>query len=122
MPRIIKSIITITILSFIFSVSVMADVLFLDFNNSPLEIAAARRAAEKRGEAFYLFPEPLSAAEKEKYQKLKKESDLLFRQVDLARQTKNEIQISNISAKIEEVNDELSKVTDKRLTAESLKL
>jgi len=36
--------------------SVLADVVFFDFNNGPLEIAAAQRAARKRGERLIVYP------------------------------------------------------------------
>jgi hypothetical protein len=98
-----------------------ADVLFLDFNNAAPEVAAARRAAERRGEKFYVFPGPLTTAEKEKYQRLKKESDTLYKQIYVAYESKDNATVTTLSTKLEQVDAELSQVSDKRLTAQSLK-
>lgn len=42
--------------SILFTSASFADVVFLDFNFNPLEVEAARKAAEARGEKFHTFP------------------------------------------------------------------
>jgi hypothetical protein len=39
------------------SLNARADIMFLDLNNNPLEIAAAKRAADKRGERLLVYPQ-----------------------------------------------------------------
>lgn len=43
--------------AFAFAEQAFADILFLDLNNSPKEIVAARRAAEQRGEKLIVLPQ-----------------------------------------------------------------
>lgn len=53
----------------LFSLSVKADVLFIDINDSPKEIEAAKRAAVKRGEKVIVIPDP---ADLKKYPEITK--------------------------------------------------
>lgn len=50
--------------------TVYADILFLDLNNSPLEVEAAMRAAKARGEKLIVKPEQLSVEKTKKAERL----------------------------------------------------
>ncbi len=61
--RLIRLVLT----SILFSTGVArADILFLDMNKAPLEIAAARRAAAARGERLIVIPNPSSAVDSQR--------------------------------------------------------
>lgn len=95
-------------LAFLPAAPARADILFLDLNNSPKEIEAARASAKKRGEKLVVLPPPVATLTRQREQeKLKQAENLQNQMLEYCKADDPGPECTDLNEQVKATNEEL---------------